>query len=287
MRNSVTFGDHSFPWRNFSDSTGIANTPPTIYAPAETGQPIPYLRTLAAHKGTLVLFAVAGALLGALVVWRQPYIFQSHLFLEVRGINEDLLNKRELDPSAQSDNSSQSYVNTEARILRSGPLFEHTAASLNKSALWTPPVTAREIARAVRVRTNDGDRILEVISESTDPKRSAAIANGLAQEFIQQDLKSRVESSQATSVWLSQELADLAGKLQTSENALRNFTTSSNLLIDGSDDSIPTRRFREVQDELVRAEAERISKESLYEDAKSGQEAGSTQDNQADQMSCS
>ena len=250
---------------------------------AETGQPIPYLRTLAAHKGTLVLFAVAGALLGALVVWRQPYIFQSHLFLEVRGINEDLLNKRELDPSAQSDNSSQSYVNTEARILRSGPLFEHTAASLNKSALWTPPVTAREIARAVRVRTNDGDRILEVISESTDPKRSAAIANGLAQEFIQQDLKSRVESSQATSVWLSQELADLAGKLQTSENALRNFTTSSNLLIDGSDDSIPTRRFREVQDELVRAEAERISKESLYEDAKSGQEAGSTQDNQADQ----
>jgi capsular exopolysaccharide synthesis family protein len=238
-----------------------------------------------AHKGTLALFALAGALLGALLVWRQPYIFQSHLFLEVRGINEDLLNKREFDPSAQSDNSSQSYVNTQARILKSGPLFERTAVSLNKTAVWTPPVTAREIARAVRVRTNEGDRILEVVSESTDPKRSAAIANGLAQEFIQQDLKSRVESTQATSAWLTQELGELAAKLRASEDALRKFTASSNLLIDGSEDSVATSRFREVQDELVRAESDRISKESLYENARSGQDAaaGSTEDSQAEQ----
>ncbi|HUB79578.1 MAG TPA: polysaccharide biosynthesis tyrosine autokinase [Bryobacteraceae bacterium] len=253
--------------------------------PGEAGQPVSYLRTLASHKGTIALFALAGALLGALLVWRQPYIYQSHLFLEVRGINEDLLNQREFDPSAQRDNSSQSYVNTEARILKSTPLFERTAANLNKSAAWKPPVTPREIAGAVRVRTNDGDRILELISESPDPKRAAAIANGLAQEFIQQDLKSRLESTQTTSAWLSQELADLAAKLRSSEDALRKFTMSSNLLIDGADDTAATSRFRDVQDELVRAEADRISKESLYDNARGLQSTadGVLPDNQADQ----
>lgn len=285
MKNSGFIGDGSHRGRPVGDSNAVALTPPTVYSTVEPGQPVPYLRTLFAKKWTLVLFAVTGGLLASLAVWRQPYVYQAHLFLEVQGINEDLLNKREFDPAAKSDNSSQSFVNTEARIMRSGPLFQRTAARLNSTGTWIPPFTRREISGDVKVRTSDGDRILEVISESTDPKRAAVIANMLADEFVQQDMESRVKSSQSTSQWLAKELDDLAGKLRASEDTLQNFAERSNLLIDTGQDDVASTRFRQIQEELVRAESDRISKESLYENLKTGQngESASPLDNTADQ----
>jgi uncharacterized protein involved in exopolysaccharide biosynthesis len=176
---------------------GPAVPMPAAYSTVDLGRPVHYLRYLLSKKGTVALFALTGALLGALVVWRQPYIYRAHAYLEVQGVNEDLLNTRELDPTAKRDDSSQTYVNTIAHLLQSEQLFNQVAAKLNETpadgsaAQWNPPVTGKEIGRSVRVITHDTDRILEVAAESTAAKRAAAIANGLVAAFIQQDLESR------------------------------------------------------------------------------------------------
>ena len=252
-----------------------------------TGRPVQYLGLLLRRKWIRCLFALAGALFGALVVWRMPYVYQARALLEVQSINDNLLNRQELDPTAKSDSSSQSYVNTEAKLLRSTLLFDRVARQLNGgapgAAVWTPPVTRQEIAASVRIVSHDTDRIVEVTADSKDPRRAAAIANTIGSEFIQQDLESRWQAGKNTSEWLARELNDLEGKLRASEEELQSFTRSSNLLIDDGQGSVAETRLRLLQDQLARAQDDRIAKESIYENIKSGKQTAAVTDGTVEQ----
>ncbi len=258
-----------------SRSYGAAS-PVLDYSAAEGVRPVAYFRYLYGKKWTLALIALAGLLVGTLVVWRQPYVYRSHSYLEVMGLNEDLLNKREFDPTASRDDSSQVYVNTVARLLQSGPLYSRVAAQLNaqsSSPAWNPPITSKEISKNVHVITHDTDRIVEVAADSTDPKRAAAIVNGLTNGFIQEDLDSRWLASNSTSDRLRRQLDDLAAKLRSSENQLEAFTKSSHLLINGEDSSADS-FVNDIQTELTRAQAERANKEAEFERASAAGSAG-------------
>ncbi|MDR3701271.1 MAG: polysaccharide biosynthesis tyrosine autokinase [Candidatus Sulfopaludibacter sp.] len=244
-------------------------TPVPEYSAADGPRSVPYFRYLYSRKWTLALIALAGLLVGTLIVWRQPYVYRSHSYLEVTGLNDDLLNKREFDPTASRDDSSQVYVNTVARLLQSGPLYSRVAAELNghgSSPEWNPPITSKEVATNTHVITHDTDRIVEVAADSTDPKRAAAIVNGLTTGFIQQDLDSRWQASNSTSDRLRRQLDDLAAKLRSSEDQLEAFTRNSHLLINGEDSSAGT-FVNDIQTELTRAQSDRANKEAEFERA--------------------
>jgi succinoglycan biosynthesis transport protein ExoP len=251
-----------------SRSYGVG-APVPEYSMVDGARSIPYFRYLYGKKWTLVLIALAGLLAGILVVWRQPYVYRSHSYLEVMGLNEDLLNKREFDPTASRDDSSQVYVNTVARLLQSGPLYTRVAEQLNgqgSSQAWNPPITSKEIAKNVHVITHDTDRIVEVAADSTDPKRAAAIVNGVTTGFIQQDLDSRWQASNSTSDRLRRQVDELAGKLRSSEDQLEAFTRNSHLLINGEDGAADS-FVNDIQTELTRAQADRANKEAEFERA--------------------
>ena len=149
--------------------------------------------------------------------------------------------------------------------------------------MWTPPITRREQASSVHVLAHDTDRIIEVTAESRDPRRAAAIANGIGTEFIRQDLDSRRQAGSDTSAELAQDLDDLAARLRASEDALQSFTQRSNLLIDDGQGSVAETRLRLLQDQLARAEDDRIAKQSIYENIKNGTQNVSATDNTVEQ----
>jgi len=248
------------------------------YTMEEAAKPISYFRNLFNNKWTLLAWASVGAALGALVAWQQPYIYRSHAYVEVQGINDDLLNRRELDPNAKREDFSQGYVNTVARLLQSGPLLTRVAQELNQlppasranagSSRWNPPITKKELEQDVRVVTHDTDRILDVTVESTNPTRAAAIANAVIHAFVQQDVETRWKASNSTSGWLQKEVNDLSANLKASEDRLENFTRKSNLLVAGDQDGVADSFARNMQAELSRAQADRVAKESFYEHLK-------------------
>jgi polysaccharide biosynthesis transport protein len=241
------------------------------YPVVDSVRPLNYFSLLFSRKGTLALFALAGLVLGTALMWPQPYVYRSHAYLEVTGTNENLLNRRELDPTARPDDNSQVYVNTVARLLQSNPLYTRAATQLNAGGTWNPPITGKEIARNLRVITHDTDRIVELVDDSTDPNRAAAIVNGVTSTFIQQDLDSRWQAANSTNSWLTKQLDELSAKLRTSEAQLEAFTRQSNLLIDGGDAGPVADGFvRNLQGELARAQADRVLKEAAYERSKLG-----------------
>ncbi|HLK67800.1 MAG TPA: polysaccharide biosynthesis tyrosine autokinase [Bryobacteraceae bacterium] len=249
--------------------------PANYYSTATAERPVPYLRILWRSKWLILLCAVTGALVGLAAVWRQPSVYQAHVELEVQGINENLLNARDLDPAATTDNLSQSYINTQARVLQSYPLFEQVAQRLNMGKA-TPPVTPKEVSDDIKVRTRETDRIVDIYAESNDPKRAAAIGNGLAEEFLAQDITSRWNASRRTSDWLNTELGSLSAKLTQSEQELQDFANHSNLLVDGEQGSVAETNLRQVEAELNRAQGDRISKEAALAGVKGSQHDANT-----------
>jgi capsular exopolysaccharide synthesis family protein len=239
--------------------------------PAETegARPIPYFQTLRANKWALLGCMILGAGLAAMAVWKSPYVYQARSLLEIQGINENLLNSRDVNPDARADNSSESYINTEARIMQTTPLLNGAAARLNSDRIVKkepgPPYTEAEVRQSIRVRTRPEDRIVELWAESPSPLRAANIANAMGAESIDQDLESRFDTSRRTSTWLNAQLQDLGLKLGKSEEELQQFTQQNDLLIDSDAGGVQETGLREIQDELAHAQSDRMAKQAQVE----------------------
>jgi succinoglycan biosynthesis transport protein ExoP len=110
--------------------------------------------------------------------------------------------------------------------------------------------------------------IIEIKYSSPDPRLSADVANSVANTFIEQNIKTRVDSTMQAADWLSKQLADLQIKVETSQARLIEYQKSHGIV--GTDDkqNLTFAKLNELGKQLTQAQADRIQKESLYQIAK-------------------
>ena len=108
-------------------------------------------------------------------------------------------------------------------------------------------------------------RIVEIFSEWPAPDLAAEFANALAETFIEHNLETRWKSTQRSGEWLTKQLEELRVKLEKSEEKLQQYARISGLLFTSEKESVAEQRLRQLQMELSRAEADRISKQSRFE----------------------
>jgi succinoglycan biosynthesis transport protein ExoP len=104
---------------------------------------------------------------------------------------------------------------------------------------------------------------------------AARTVNAVAENYIQKNLEARWDAAQKASEWLSQQLRDLKAKLENSEDDLQKYAADNGLLFleteKGDAESIVNQSVREVQEELTRAQADRMEKESIFRLVQSGE----------------
>lgn len=255
-----------------------------------------YLKIVRRHKGAILLAAFSGALVGYFSTLPETPIYQAHATVEVRGVNENFLNMRDVNPDSGGGYMDPTFdILTQVRILESGSLRERTIRKLaarkpssfiyptDRLSAWKKalklgddmPVTweaaVAAAAGSVGVRAVGATRIIDVSSDSADPAIAAAVANTLVNEFIDQSLEARLATSTLTSEWLSKQLEELKIKLEESEDQLQNYASSVGLQMagdsskDGQKENVAEERFRQLQTELLKAQAERVAAQSKYE----------------------
>ena len=99
---------------------------------------------------------------------------------------------------------------------------------------------------------------------------AAEIANGITAAYIEQNVKSRYDSTMQAADWLSKQLADMQIKMETAQAKLVQYQKEHAIV--GTDDkqNLTTEKLDELNKELTAAQADRIQKESLYNVAKIG-----------------
>jgi capsular exopolysaccharide synthesis family protein len=250
-----------------------------------------YWRILGRHKKAIVLCAFLGVALGVAIGIPMDPVFRARTSLEVLNINEDFMNMKQSNPVTTSDNSYEtSEEETQAKLLEGEVLQNRVMAKLDPdrpASLVKPrmatggwrkwlhrkepvPMTAREkllaqLASSLRIRPTVRTRILEVTADSTDPRLASDFVNTLVGEFMQQNVEAHMNSSQSTSEWLRREIDDARASLQRAENALQIYARDSGLIFTDENTSIATEKLQQLQSQLSIATADRITKQSHFE----------------------
>ncbi len=177
---------------------------------------------------------------------------------------------------------SDSYLQTQVRILQSQSLRKQMAARV-----------ARQPARAVAAKDNlaslrnalslpnwrrepsdnvdvkviplERTRMIELVAEAESPELAAHYLNLLTSEYTQTLLQTRWESAEVTTQWLTRQLDGLRDKLRQSEGEVQKYRMTSGMLFSDDKQSVEEAKLRQLQDELARAEVDRVAKQSAYE----------------------
>jgi capsular exopolysaccharide synthesis family protein len=266
----------------------------------EEGGLLEYWRILRRRRGTLVIGATVGLLLGIAVTLPQTPIYQAKTTLEIQSFNQNFMNMGNLQEVTEGAGPSGSTIDiqTQIRILQSDTLLERVHSLMNPAAESTAPKEptptpsrisawrralnlpdvpeddARQLAIAMaadslKVRASGQTRIVEVLVDSTDPAIAAQYANLLTSEYVDQSMEARWQSSQRTGEWLTKQLDDMRIKLERSEDALQNYAQRNNLLFTGNDTNVDEEKLKQIQDQLTAVQGDRVSKQSRWEMASS------------------
>jgi len=122
----------------------------------------------------------------------------------------------------------------------------------------------------LRVLLEPNTRIIDIHYRSPNKELAARVVNAVANTYIEQNFKTRFESTMQASDWLSRQLVDLQMKVETSQEKLVKYQKEHQIL--GIDDkqNITTEKLDELNRELTAAESARMEKESVYRLAESG-----------------
>jgi polysaccharide biosynthesis transport protein len=261
-----------------------------VAAPPRYDSLLDYWHILFRHRKTLLSFAVAG-LVGAIVISLiQTPIYRVRTSLEIQGTN--FLDSKGTTDSSGSYVTPESYVETQVKLLQSESLLEdvidklklqerpttgwraiawrvrHIFESSKASPLPEKEKMIRQIERNLTVRTSGNSRLLEVTYESPDPKLAADFANTLVSEFIELTQEERWKSAQGTAEWLTKHLDQMKAQLEQSETQLQDYARTSGLSVTSEKENLAESQLKELQDELSKAEADRIASQAKSEAAK-------------------
>ncbi|MBI3696443.1 MAG: polysaccharide biosynthesis tyrosine autokinase [Acidobacteria bacterium] len=300
MKNpQVAVGDRTLEVAVQSATSTPAPRVEYVETPVDAGEEpdegLNYWEILRRRKGTVLLVTFVCGLTALLFSLPQTPVYQARALLEIQGLNENFLSMRDLDPTASTGSySADSYLQTQVKVLRSQSLLERVVGKLKldewpefaarrdrlsawRRALGVPeaaplPPKERALAAAERnllVRASPLTRLVEVLYDSPDPQLAAQFVDTLVQEFIDQNLEARWSTTQRTGEWLTRQLDDLKIKLEKSEDEMQTYARNSGLMFTAETDSVAEQKLQQLQEELSKAQANRVTKQSQYEIAKS------------------
>ncbi len=114
-----------------------------------------------------------------------------------------------------------------------------------------------------------GSRLVDVSFDSVDPKFASRAANTLMEEYVDQNLQVKLQTSENMLTWLEKELANQQTKVEQSERALAEYRDKQNALSLDDKQNIVLSRLNQLNDAVTKAKMARVQKETQYSQVKS------------------
>ncbi len=248
-----------------------------------------YMRVLIKRK-YLVMAVVVGIFLAvAIASLRQTPIYEAVGRIAINKADSNLITFKDSAPGM--DYYEQSDLDTEVRILQSDLMALQVIRQLNldkrpefgghsekQPNLVADPLqvdSSRTSALLGAFRSNlhvtliPNTRIIEIHFTSTDPQLAASAVNTLAATYVEQNFKTKFESTMQASDWLSKQLVDLQMKVETSQEKLVRYQKEHEILGMDEKQNITTEKLDELNKEMTTAESDRMQKEAVYRQTQS------------------
>ncbi|MEH6590024.1 MAG: polysaccharide biosynthesis tyrosine autokinase [Halioglobus sp.] len=148
-----------------------------------------------------------------------------------------------------------------------------TAADKKEAATKAVVIDSEELRRAAVINRILGGLSVEPVQytqlgrvsfESTDRILTAQVANAVAQVYIQDQMDSKMESTQEAGEWLSSRLGDLKANLDTSQVSLQEFRDKEEILDVAGGQTLRVQELNELNTRLGEARRTRMEIENIY-----------------------
>ncbi len=249
-----------------------------------------YMRVLIKRKWMVTAVVVGIFMTVAIASLRQTPIYEAVGRIAVNKADSNLITFKDSGPVV--DYYDQSDLDTEVRILQSDLMALQVIRQLNldkrpefgghsdqkQPNLVADPLQTDSNRTSALLGSFRGNlhvtlipntRIIEIHYNSTDPQLAASAVNTLAATYVEQNFKTKFESTMQASDWLSKQLVDLQMKVETSQEKLVRYQKEHEILGIDEKQNIITEKLDELNKEMTMAESDRMQKEAVYRQTQS------------------
>jgi capsular exopolysaccharide synthesis family protein len=246
-----------------------------------------YAKTFSRHRALIFLCAICGVALALLLGIASQPVYRTRTSLEIKSLNGDFMDIRSVAPTGDSQPSdADTNLQTQIKLLESDTLSQQVAAKLMsephpdsvaredlvskmqralhaghpKPILYSDLIT--QAAKSVKVKPMGMTRLVEVTCDSWNAGFAAKYCNTLTSTFEEEDLDTRSSEAEKTSAWLTKQVADVRQHAEDTQRQLEAAVGNNGLMLSNSQSSVGEDTLRSLQDELVKAEADRMQKEA-------------------------
>src|ERR1700741_3157870 len=237
----------------------------------------------------ILSFMLAVVTIVSIATFRSQPVYTTTARIEIDRENTNVLPFQGAD-SYDFMMDMDNYIETQSRILTSETLALHTIrnsgliphAEMQGVPAGSDAITSGSLANHKRppelgaflgslsVKRVPQSRLLDVSFESTDPQLAAQILNAHIANFMEENFRSRYDTTAKATLWLTDQLSELKEKVQNSEDARLAYEREHQIWVLDDKQNITTQRLTDLNKEVTDAQSERMRKEALYEFAKAG-----------------
>jgi len=121
----------------------------------------------------------------------------------------------------------------------------------------------------VDVEPVPGSKLVDVLFDSTDPEFAQAAANTLVDEYVDQNLEVKLQSTQNMIEWLDRELEKQQRKVEESERGLADYRERKNAMSLDEKQNLVVVRLNKLNDDVMMARTRRAQKQAVYDQLRS------------------
>jgi capsular exopolysaccharide synthesis family protein len=248
-----------------------------------------YLLILRKHQWLILSFLLAVVTIVSIATFRMQPVYTTSARIEIDRENSNILPFQGAD-SYDLMMDMDNYIETQSRILTSETLALQTIrnsgliphAEMQGAPAGSEAITSGNLANHKRppelgaflgslsVKRVPNSRLLDVSFEATDPQLAAQILNAHIGNFMEQNFRSRYDTTAKATQWLADQLSDIRVQVQNSEDARLAYEREHQIWNLDDRQNITTQRLSDLNKEVTEAQSDRMRKEALYEFAKAG-----------------
>src|SRR5215813_6919125 len=116
-------------------------------------------------------------------------------------------------------------------------------------------------------------RLIKISFRHTDPDIAAAVADGVASSFMSYNFQAKTSRFITASKWLEDTTRKLRAQVEQAEQKLVNYSKENDIFSLEGKENLTVEKMAQMHDRVLRAETDRILKQSLYEEVKQGRGA--------------
>lgn len=225
-----------------------------------------YLHVLLKRKWLLLTILVLSFSIAAIRTFRERPLYQATAQIM---IEREAPNVIQIQQVMQIAEDYTDFYNTQYKILQSRAL---AMAVADRLSIWERPefdqgggtgggaveeaerlnAAAVAILGRITIEPVKNSFLVNVKARAYDPKLSALLANSIAELYIEQNLRMKVDTTKQAGGFLGEQSAEARKKLAEAERALQRFNETNNVISLEERQQDMTRRLESLNDELAK-----------------------------------